>query len=294
MKNRFLISAVLALLPVGACFSAQTAVQPAGETPTVAQPKVKSQSEAKALQAMLQLPDPDARIKAADEFLTKYADSEFKGFVLTLATQAYQQKGDFTDMVIYGERALEADPKNYMVRVWLANGIAQRTREFDLDKDEKLRKVEKYAHEAIDILKTAPKPRPDLPDAQWNQIKADFTAEAHDALALVAMVRKNYDGAISEFKTAVSLSPSPDPARDIRLAEAYTLTGKPDEAIALLDKLMATPDLDPSVKQAAQAERVRAIQVKQKAGGVPLANAGAAATAPAAAPAPLATGTKKP
>jgi hypothetical protein len=48
----------------------------------------------------------------------------------------------------------------------------------------------------------------------------------------------------------------------IRLARAYTVSGKPDDAIALLDKVMSSAETPAQIKQYAQAERVRAVQAK--------------------------------
>ena len=48
----------------------------------------------------------------------------------------------------------------------------------------------------------------------------------------------------------------------MRLASAYNAAGKYDEALPILDKLMAQPDLHPAIRQFAQAERVRSIQGK--------------------------------
>lgn len=229
------------------------------------QPKPKSQKEAEAVMAIFNAKDPDARIAAAENLLTKYADTEFKAVALQVAAASAQQKNDFEKMVIYAERTLEADPKNYPAMLMLANGIAQKTREFDLDKEEKLSKSEKYARSAIDLIKTAPKPRPDITDEQWEGAKKDYLAQAHEALGLAAMVRKKYDAAASEFKASTEVSPTPDPATMVRLASAYNQSGKPDEAIAVIDKLMAMPDLNPQIKQVAQNEKIASMKLKSGA-----------------------------
>ncbi len=251
------------------------------------QPRPKSQKEAEAVMAIFNATDPDARIKAAEELITKYADTEFKALALQLAAVSCQQKNDFEKMAIYAERTLEADPKNYMAMLMLASGIAQRTREFDLDREEKLTRSEKYARDAQALIKTSPKPRPDITDEQWESAKKDFYAQAHESLALGAMVRKKYDVAIEEFKTAISISSTPDPATMVRLGAAYNLAGKHDDAIAVLDKVMTMADVHPQIKQFAQAEKVRAVQAK--GGAKP-----AAAPAKPAAPAPVQIEVKTP
>jgi len=245
--------------------------QPAQPSQPVAkQPQVKSKGEADALMAIFNAQDVDSRIKAVDTLLAKYADTEFKVVALQIGAASYQQKNDFENMVVYAERTLEADPKNFAAMLMLASGIAQRTREFDLDREEKLARAEKYAHGAQEVLKTALKPNPNLTDEQWEAAKKDFDAQAHEALGLAAMARKKYDVTIAEFKTAIEVASSPDPATMVRLGAVYNMAGKYDEAIALLDKLMAQPDVHPQIKQFAQAERARAFQLKS-AGAKPAA-----------------------
>jgi hypothetical protein len=85
-------------------------------------------------------------------------------------------------------------------------------------------------------------------------------AQGHEALGFAASVRKNYAVAIPELKEAVE--EFPDPVTMVRLAAAYDQAKKPDEALPILEKVMAMPDLHPSVRQFAQAERVRATQLK--------------------------------
>jgi tetratricopeptide (TPR) repeat protein len=258
--RRTILSGVLALAVSVAGLLAQA---------TPKQPQPKSKGELEALQAMFNAQDPDARIKAADELLLKYADTDFKATALFLAAASFEQKNDFEKMVLYSERTLEADPKNYNAMLMLARGYAQRTREHDLDREEKLTKAEKYAKDAETLIKGAVKPRPDITDEQWESARKDLLAQAHEALGLTAMARKKYDVAIAEFKQSVEGSSQPDPSTMVRLAAAYNLSNKPDEAIALLDKLMAQPDLHPTIKQFAQAEKVRATQMKSGKPGAP-------------------------
>ena len=283
MNHPVLASALLALAGAAGCLWAQQP-QPAKPAPpsqpVSKQPQPKSKGEADALMAIFNTQDVDVRIKAAEELLTKYVDTEFKTVALQIIAASYQQKNDFEKMVIYAERTLESDPNNYVAMLMLASAIPQRTREFDLDREEKLARAEKFARSAEEIMKTAPKPRPDIPDEQWAAVKKDFSAQAHEALGLAAMVRKKYDVAIAEFKTAIETAPNPDPTVMVRLGAVYNLTGKYDEGIALLDKVMAATDVHPQLRQFAQAERVRAIQAKTS-GAKPAAPAAPSTTAPA-------------
>lgn len=254
-----------------------------------AQPKPKSQKELDALMAIQNATDPDARIAAVDNLLLTFADTEFKSMALQMAVGAAQQKNDYEKIVLYSDRALEADPKNYVVLLTLAGEIARHTRAFDLDKEEKLAKSEKYAKSAQELIKTAQKPRPDLTDVQFEAAKKDMEAQAHETMGLIALVRKKNDVAISEFKAAMDVASTPDPATMVRLGDAYLVAGKPDEAIIVLDKVLAIPDVNPQIKQFAQAKKLDA--TKKKASGS--SGPPTAGTAPASTP-PASTSTAKP
>ncbi|MBI1894917.1 MAG: tetratricopeptide repeat protein [Acidobacteria bacterium] len=258
--------------------------QPQPDAPPVTkQPQIKSQKEAEAFQAILQAADPDARIKAVDDFLVNFADTELKAFALTAAAEAAQQKNDFEKMILYAERAIEADPEGYAAMLIVATGIPQRTREFDLDKDEKLAKAEKLANRARELAQNAAKPNAQVPDEQWEQVKKLYVAQSHEALGHVAMARKKYDAAVQAFKTAVEIAPQPDQVVMARLVNAYNLNGKPDDAIATADKVLALPNLHPTVKQIVETEKNNALRAK---GGAAKPAAPAAAPAQPGTPAP--------
>lgn len=243
------------------------------------QPMPKSKGEQDLLQQMLGGQDPDSRIKAAETLLTKYADTDFKGLALYVEAMSYQQKNDYEKMVVFGEQAIQADPKQYLAMLMLARGIAQRTREFDLDREEKLAHAEKYAKDAMEIVKDLPKPNPQITDDQWTQAKKEAASQGHEALGFAARARKNYDVAVSELKQAIDLAP--EPVTMVQLAAVYDMQKKPDDALPLLEKVMSSPDAPASVKQYAQAEKVRATQMKS--GG----------TNPPSSPAPPAVEIKK-
>jgi len=239
-------------------------------------PAPKSQKEGEALQALFSATDPDSRIKAGEFVLNKFADSEFKPFVTYLLAASYEEKNDYEKTVFWAERTIQEDPKNYQAMLMLSTAIPRHSQEHDLDLDEKLAKADKYAKTAMDLVPKAEKPNPQTTDAQWANAKKDMIAQAHEAFGMIANLRKKYDVAVTEFKLATGPDvPNIDPTTEIRLAQAYNMSGKPDEAIALLDKVTAKPDLPVQLKQYAQAERVRAVQSK---GGAKPAAAPAAAT----------------
>jgi tetratricopeptide (TPR) repeat protein len=212
-------------------------------------PAPKSQAEGQALNDLFtaaNAQNQDGIIKAAEDLISKFADTDFKEVALMLESQAYKAKGDTDKAQIYGERVLEINPKSFQTTLMLGEILATHTRENDLDKEEKLSKADKYLNGTIETLKTAPKPNPQIQDQQWEDAKKQLIAEAHNDLGLVALDRKKYDIAITEFKMAVD--GDPQATFSVRLASAYQLAGKNTEALEICDKLLADPQLHPAIK----------------------------------------------
>lgn len=223
--------------------------------------KPKSQKEVDALMAIQNATTADARIAAIENLLTKFADTEFKVIVLEMASETARMKGDADQTIIYCERTLDADPNNLASLSMLAKTIAERTREFDLDKEEKLKRAEGYAKKVIELAPSAKKANAMLTDEQWAGRVKDLVSQAHEALAAAAFVRKQNDAAIAEYKLAIESAATQDPTTMIRLGIAYNAAQKYDDAIAVLDKAIASTD-NAQVKQVAGQEKVKAATAK--------------------------------
>jgi lipopolysaccharide biosynthesis regulator YciM len=231
----------------------------------MAQPKPKSQKEVEAIMAMQGATDADSRIKAANELITKFADTQFKPMALYMIASSYREKNDHTNTIVYSERAIDAEPKSAFAghaRIMIAASLGATTKEFDFDKEEKLGRGENLAKEALEVLQAAPKFNPGIPDDQWDLIKKDYLAEGYAALGILASVRKNWDAAITNFKTSVETTPNPDPVVMVRLTSAYNNAGKFDDAIALADKVAAIPNLPAQIAQFVKMEKDKAVKAK--------------------------------
>ncbi len=227
------------------------AVSAIGYSPLLAQ-KIKSPKEQQAILAVQVAKTPDERIQAIENVLTNFADTEFKVPLLQMAVQSEQQKNDYAQTVFYADRLLKVDPKNTFALVTLASETARHTRENDLDKDEQLAKVDKWAKEAVEAAKVMPKVRADVSDADWEGFKKDMEAQAYEAMGMADMVRKNFDGAASHYKESLATGSTPNPATLVRLAQVYMATGKLDDANFTLDKAINSPNSPPQVKTIAE------------------------------------------
>ncbi len=88
-------------------------------------PGPKSKAEAEAVKAVMQsqAQPPDDQIAAVEALSGWYADTVYKSFALEIEAEAYLAKKNDNPkaIVVYGEQALAADPKNYDADNLLAN-----------------------------------------------------------------------------------------------------------------------------------------------------------------------------
>jgi tetratricopeptide (TPR) repeat protein len=244
-------------------------------------PRPKSQKELDALKAIDAAPSIDVKLQKTDDFLAAFPDSDYKQYLLDRAAEIAADKNDYPLTMAWGQRDLDGNPNSFVAMLSLAKTTAATTKEFDLDKEKKLADAEKWVNSALDLLKTVPRPAW-FPEDKWPVVKKYYESSGHQTLGMIAMARKKFDAAAAEFQTAFDIMP--EPAYLIHVGEASIKGGKYDNAIGAYDKVLATPDLNPVVKQVAEREKNDALRRK----GVPRPAAPAAQTAPAAQPAPAA------
>jgi tetratricopeptide (TPR) repeat protein len=242
MKRMILTGIVVCAAGLSGLF-AQT---PAGQTP--AQPKIKSNGERKAVVAIQSATDADSIIKAAEDLLNNYADSDYKEYALTMEAKAYQIKHDDDNAQVFAERVLQINPKAYTMELLVGEIITPNIKDHDLNRPDEIAKATKLFTGAIEDAKVAVKPNPKVSDADWAQAQKYAVAEAHNGLGMLASIDKKPADAIKEFQLAVEGDPDQD-AYSTRLANAYLTAGKKAEALAICDKLLAKPDLHPQIKQ---------------------------------------------
>src|ERR1039457_1431792 len=91
-----------------------------------APPKIKSNGERKAviaIQTAVKSGDLDATIKASEDLLNNYADSDYKEYALTMEAKAYQNKNDLDNAQIFADRVLQINPQAYTMQLLIAEAI---------------------------------------------------------------------------------------------------------------------------------------------------------------------------
>ncbi len=205
-------------------------------------PQFQSQEEMDAFMAIQNAATADVRASASSDFIAKHPKSEAIGLASYMAMLSYSELNDFESMLLYGDMTLANDPTPGVkvgTLVSLANAIPNRTKEFDLDKEEKLSKAEDYAKEAMALIPTLPKLDPNLDEDAWLQTKMDFMSQCHEAVGLVLLARKDFPGAEGALRKALEVSPQPVAFTMFNLAKALFEQGKKEDGAAMADRCTA-------------------------------------------------------
>lgn len=251
-------SKILALVAAVCVAAGMLAAQSAN--PTL--PKPKGKKEVEAVRAMYAAQNPDEQIARAKDFLDKFADSDFRSSAFYVMAAASDLKRDLDNVVVYGEQAVAADPMNFGSMALMSKAIAQSTKKFDLDKNDKLARSDKLAKDALELSKKAPKPNPDLTDDQWSAAVRDIVEPAYEGLAFGSLAKDDYPGCAENFKLAVASMSQLEPALLIRGGHCSLMAKKYDDAIALFDQAINAPNSVQVIKDVAAKEKAQAVQAK--------------------------------
>lgn len=183
---------------------------------------------------------PDRSINYCQKLLVEYKDTEYKENALFFTTLGYQRLNDFENMLTYGELVLEENPDNIGTLLALSYVLPIRTRQHDLDKEEKLSQAESYAMRALDIIPRAENPNPDLmTDDDWLLEKKDLMSNAHSSLGAVAAKREDWTAMEQSYRQALQIANKQTSELFYQIAKALKEQGKNDEALGMLDQSIA-------------------------------------------------------
>src|SRR5579864_9013959 len=235
--------------------TAGQAAAPQGKRP----PQAKTQPEFEAYKAAVAQTDPAALEKAADDFSTKFPQSELRVLLYTGAMQRYQQANSANKMIDMGHKVLEIDPDDPSALVGVAQGIAEQTRDTDLDKDQKNGEAKKDAERALITVDTDV-PTSGYPPEQLAAFKSFLRSEAYLVLGTLSFKASNWqDAEVNLRKSIDALPQQPDTVGVFRLAVALDMQNKIPEAMKYADQAVElTKDRpDSGVGKAARDEKDR-------------------------------------
>ncbi len=177
-RAAILIGVSIAMLGVSSFAQDKPAAQtaPAGQTAAPAgkrPPQAKTQPEFDAYKAAAALTDPAAQEKAANDFATKFPDSELRPLLYKSVMHQYQQANNAEKMMEMGQKVLTFDADDPEALVGVAQVLAERTRETDLDKDQRLGEAKKDAQRALVTVDTDV-PSSGYPPNNWLRLRTFY------------------------------------------------------------------------------------------------------------------------
>ena len=235
------------------------AAAPQGKRP----PAAKTQPEFDAYKAAAAQTDPAAVEKAADDFATKFPESELRTMLYSAAMQRYQQANNADKMIEMGRKILAMDADDPAALVGIAQAMAERTHDTDLDKDERYAEAKKDAERSLVTVETDV-PTSGYPPEQLNAFKNFLRSEAYLVLGTLSFKANNWpDAEVNLRKSIDALPQQPDTLAVFRLAVALDMQNKVPEAMKAIDQAVdLTKDTpDSGVGKAARAEKDRLVKL---------------------------------
>jgi tetratricopeptide (TPR) repeat protein len=272
---------LLAVMSIALCAAAQNSGQPAQQTPPASQaapaqgaapaakrpPQAKTQPEFDAYNAAVKTTDPAALEKAADDFATKFPDSELRGLLYKNATRLYRSANNTEKTEAMGRKVLSFDGDDPEALVTVAEVVAERTRDTDLDKDQRFDEASKMALKAVQTADTDLGAPPGTPPEKLEAAKAMLRSQAYSVVGAIEYKKENFAAAQIDLQKAIDAYPSdPDPVVVLRLALSLDKQQKYPEALKVANRAVELTKEGDMIGGYARRERDR---LQQLTGGAP-------------------------
>ena len=242
--------------PAGQNAPTGQAAAPAGKRP----PQAKTQEEFAAYKAAIALTDPAAQEKAANDFATKFPDSELRALLYKSVMHAYQQANNGDKMMEMAQKVLSYDPDDPEALVGVAQVLAERTRDTDLDKDQRLAEARKDALRALVTVDTdVPS---GYPQEQLNAYKGFLRSDAYAILGTLDFNKKAWTEAEGNLKKSIDAYPQQvDAIAVFRLSVALDMQSKYPEALKYANQAVDLTKEGTNAGDAARKEKDRLTQL---------------------------------
>jgi tetratricopeptide (TPR) repeat protein len=245
----------------GATPGATTA--PAGKRP----PQAKTQPEFDAWKAAAANSDAPGLEKASDDFATKFPDSELRVLLYKNAMRLYQNANNSEKTEAMGRKVLSFDGDDPEALVIVAEVIAERTRESDIDKDQRYGEATTMAQKATQTVDTDVQVPAGTPQDKIDAYKALLRSNAYSIMGTIDFKKENYPAAQENLQKSIDAFPSnPDPVVILRLALTLDKEQKYPEALKVANRAVEITQDNTVIGTPARRERDR---LQQLTGGAP-------------------------
>jgi tetratricopeptide (TPR) repeat protein len=226
----------------------------AAAPPVKRPPQAKTQPEFDAYKAATATTDAAALEKAADDFAIKFPDSELRVLLYKQAMRIYQSTNVADKTEAMGRKVLGIDADDPEALVMVAEVIAERTHDTDLDRDQRYAEATKMAEKATQTVDTDVSVPAGIPQDKLDAYKSLLRSNAYSITGTIEFKKDNFTAAQTNLQKSIDAYPSqPDPVVVLRLALA-------------LDKQAAALSPDKQAAKYADALKVanRAVELTQE------------------------------
>jgi tetratricopeptide (TPR) repeat protein len=200
--------------------------------------------------------------KAADDFATKFPDSELRVLLYKNAMRAYQKADNAEKIEAMGRKVLACDPDDPEALVVVSEVIAERTRDTDIDRDQRFGEAIAMAEKALKTIDTDIGVPAGTPQDKIDAYKSGLRSQSYSIIGAIDYKKENYAAAQEDLQKAIDAYPSdPAPVDVLRLALALDKQQKYPEALKVADRAVQMTQDNTPIGTPARRERERLQQL---------------------------------
>ena len=238
--------------------SPPAAAPPQGKRP----PAAKTTPEYEAYKAAAALTDPAAAENAANDFAAKFKDSELRIVLFKNVMRGYQRAGNSDKIIEMGRKALAIDGDDPEALVTVAGELAEKTRDTDLDKDQRLDEAMKMAQKAVQTVDTDVAIPQGTPQEQVDAYKSQLRSFAFSIIGTLEFKKDNFADAETDLRKSIDSYPAgPDPVVVLRLAISLDRQNKYTDALKEANRAVDMTQESTGAGKLARQERDRLTQL---------------------------------
>ena len=180
---------------------------------------------------------------------------------------AYLQANNNEKVIEISQKVLTFDPDDPEALLGVAQGLAERTRDTDLDKDQRLAEARKDAQRALETVDTDV-PSAGYPPEQLTAYKAFLRSESYEILGTLDYNAKAWAAAEGNLRKSIDAFPQQvDPVAVLRLSLALDQQSRYPEALKFAKQAVDLTKEGTTAGDAARKEKDRLTQLT--VGGAP-------------------------
>jgi len=262
---------ILGILSFAIWAGAQTSGQAATQTPPAAgattpaakrPPQAKTQPEFDAYKAAAASADGATMEKAADDFATKFPDSELRVLIYKNTMRLYQNANNAEKTEAMGRKVIGLDGDDPEALVTVAEVIAERTHDTDIDKDQRFAEAIGMAQKATTTVDTDLQVPAGTPQDKVDAYKGLLRSNAYSVIGTIEFKKDSFPAAQENLQKSIDAYPSnPDPVVILRLALTLDKQQKYAEALKVANRAVEMTQDNTPIGTPARRERDRLQQL---------------------------------